>query len=54
MLGGLKQNLVCTRKLHRDRAKPVFECLSVSYEGTSQKWTAARAGPLGAADLGMV
>ena len=45
---------LCARGNSRDRARPVFECLSVSCEGTSQKWTAARAGPLGAADLGMI
>ena len=28
-------------------------CLSVSCGGTGQQWTAARAGALGAADLGM-
>ena len=32
MLGGLKQNFVCTRtqRPHRDWARPGFECLSVS------------------------
>ena len=52
MLGGLKENLVCTRRLHRDGARPAFECLRVSFGGTGQQWPAAEAGALGAADLG--
>ena len=31
----------------------LIECLSVSCRGTGQQWTAAEAGALGAADLGM-
>ena len=47
--------LACTRtqRPHRDRARPAFECLSVSCRGTGQQWSAAGAGALGAADLGM-
>ena len=37
----------------RDGTRAAFECLSVSCEGTSQQWTATRAGHLGAADLDM-
>ena len=49
MLRGHKQNLVCTRRLHRDWARPAFECMNVSYRGTSQQWPAA--GALGAAEV---
>ena len=39
---------------HRDPAETEPElCLSVSCEGTGQQWTAAGAGALVAADLGM-
>ena len=44
MLGELKQNPVCTRKPHRDWARPAFECLSVSSRGTGQQWPAPGAG----------
>ena len=44
--------------MHQDpetpqETKPAFECLSVSCGGTGQQWPAARAGALGAVDLGM-
>ena len=52
-LGGLKQNLVSTRRPHRDWARPAFECLSVSCRVMGQQWPATGAGALGAADLGM-
>ena len=52
MLGGLKQTL-CTPG-PRDPTETVPElCLSVSCEGMGQQWTAAGAGALGVADLGM-
>ena len=54
MLGGLKQNLMCTRiqRPHRNRARPAFECLSISCKGTGQQWPATGAVVLSAADLG--
>ena len=49
---GLKQTL-CTPG-PRDPTETVPElCLSVSCEGMGQQWTAAEAGALGVADLGM-
>ena len=39
-----------TQRPHRDRDRTV----SVSFRGVGQQWTAARAGALGAVDLGMV
>ena len=52
MLRGLKQTL-CTPG-PRDPTETETElCLSVSCGGTGQQWTAAGAGALGAADLGM-
>ena len=50
---GLKQNLVCTRRPHRDWARHTFECLSVTCGSMGQQWSAAGAGALGAADLGV-
>ena len=53
MLRRLKQNLVFTRRPHRDGARHAFDCLSVSCEGMGQQWPATGAGALGAADLGV-
>ena len=53
MLRGLKQNLVHTRRCHRDWARPALECLSVSCVGTCRHWPATAAGALGTADLDM-
>ena len=52
-LGGINQNLVHTRsqRPHRNRARPAFECLSVSYRGMGQQRPATGAGALGEADL---
>ena len=36
----------------RDRARPAFECLSVSCGGAGQQWPEAGTGALGAAELG--
>ena len=36
----------------RDRARPAFECLSVSCKGMGQQWPATGPGALAAADLG--
>ena len=54
MLGGLKQNLVCTetQRSHRERERPAFECFSVTYRGTGQQWPVMGTGALAAADLG--
>ena len=51
MLGGLKQNFMCTgtQSPQKDWARPAFECLSVSYGGTGQQWPAAATGALGVA-----
>ena len=38
----------------RDRARPAFECLSVSCKGMGQQWPATGTGALAAADLGDV
>ena len=52
MLSGLKQTLWAPGP--RDPTETEIElCLSVSCGGTGQQWTAAGAGALGAADLGM-
>ena len=53
MLRRLKQNLVFTRRPHRDGARHAFDCLSVSCGGMGQQWPATGAGALGAADLGV-
>ena len=50
-LGGLKQNLVCTRRPHRDWVRPAFECLSVFCGGPGQQWPDSGAGALGEAVL---
>ena len=50
MLGGLKQNLVRTRRPHRDCARPTLECLSVSCRGKDWQWPATGAGDLGEVD----
>ena len=52
MLGGLKQDLVHTRRPHR-LTRPAFECLSVFCVGMGQRWSATGAGVLSAADPGM-
>ena len=50
---GLKQTLCASGP--RDPTETETElCLSVSCRGPGQHWTAAEAGALGAADLGMV
>ena len=46
----LKQNLVCTRRPHRDCARPNLECLSVSCRGKGWKWPVPGAGDLGAVE----
>ena len=52
MLRGRKQTLYAPGP--GDPAETETElCLSVSCGGTGQQWTAAEAGALGAADLGM-
>ena len=52
MLKGLKQTLCAPDP--RDPPETVPElCLSVSYGGKGQPWTAVGAGALGAVDLGM-
>ena len=52
MLGGLKQTLCAPGP--RDPTETEKElCLSVSCGGTGWQWSAAGAGALGAADLGM-
>ena len=52
MLRGLKQTLCAPGP--RDPTETETElCLSVSCGGTGQQWTAAGAGALGAADLGV-
>ena len=53
MLRRLKQNLVFTRRPHRDGARHAFDCLSVSCEGMGQQWPATGAEAMGAADLGV-
>ena len=45
--------ILCVPGEPTDRDRPSFECLSVSCGGTGQQWPAARAGALGAVDLGM-
>ena len=50
MLGGLKQNLVCTRRPHRNCARPNLECLSVSCRGKGWQWPVPGAGDLGAVE----
>ena len=51
-LRGLKPTLCAPGS--RDRTETETElCLSVSYGGMGQQWTAAGAGALGDADLGM-
>ena len=52
MLRGLKQTLF-TPAPREPTATDTEICLIVSYGGTGQQWTAAGAGALGAADLGM-
>ena len=52
MLRGLKQTLCAPGP--RDPTETETElCLNVSCGGADQQWTAAGAGALGAADLGM-
>ena len=52
MLRGLKETFCAPGP--RDSTETETElCLSVSCGGTGQQWTAAGAGALGAADLGM-
>ena len=41
-----------TQRPHTDRARPAFECLSISCRGTGQQGPAAGTGALAAADLG--
>ena len=53
MLRGLKQTL-CTPRTQSPTETETEPCLSVSCGGMGQQWTAAGAGALGAADLGMV
>ena len=52
MLRGLKQTLCAPGPRDPTETKPEL-CLSVSCKGAGQQWTAAGAGALGAADLGM-
>ena len=52
MLRGIKQTLCAPGP--RDPTETETElCSSISCGGTGQQWIAARAGALGAADLGM-
>ena len=53
VLGGLKQNLVCTRAQgpHKRLSQTCLECLNVSCRGMGQQWPAAGTGDLAAADL---
>ena len=52
MLRGLTQTLYAPGP--RDPTETEIElCLSISCGGTGQQWTAAGAGALGSADLGM-
>ena len=50
MLGGLKQNLACTRRPQRDCARPTLQCLSVSCRGKGWQRPATGAEALGAVD----
>ena len=50
MLGGLKQNLACTRRPNRDWARPTLQCLSVSCRGKGWQRPATGAEALGAVD----
>ena len=52
MTRGLKQTL-CTLGPKDPIETETELCLSVSWEGTGQQWTATGAGALGAADLGI-
>ena len=52
MIGGLKQNLVHTKRPHTNYTIPSFECLT-SYGGMGLQWPATGTGTLGAADLGV-
>ena len=52
MLRGLKQTLCAPGSGDPTETEPEL-CLSVSCGGPGQQWTAAEAGALGAADLGM-
>ena len=49
---GLKQTLCASGPRHPTETETEL-CLSVSCRGPGQQWTAAGAGALGAADLGM-
>ena len=52
MLGELKQTLCAPGTRDPIETEPEL-CLSVFCGGTGQQWPAARAGDVGAADLGM-
>ena len=52
MLRGLKQTL-CAPGPRDPKETETEPCLSVSCRGTGQQWTAAGAGALDAADLGV-
>ena len=52
MFGRLNQTL-CTPETRGPTETEPELCLSFSYIGTVQQWTAAGAGALGAVDLGM-
>ena len=41
-----------TQRPHRDWARSTFQCLSVSWGGTGQRWPAVRKGALAEVDLG--
>ena len=51
MLEGIKQTLCAPGLRDPTEIEPEL-CLSVSCRGTGQQWPIARAGALGAADLG--
>ena len=53
ILRGLKKNLMCSRRPHRDLARLAFECFSVSCIGMGQQWPAIGAEALVIADLGI-
>ena len=58
MLGGHKQDLVHARTKAKeqaptkDRERPAFECLRVSYGGMSQQWSTMRTEALAKSVLG--
>ena len=54
IFGELKQNFVLTRtqRPYRDKARPAFECLSVSCREMRQHWPATGTEALGVVDLG--